>query len=107
MEDLLDALATYVEVLSSSAEGTRRAEDRTRYSQHLAAAARMFAAIRRDPSLHGLYRLIGEEEASFGRDFLSGDEGSTAETAFVTFASKARARVAATSYEGESVKPRN
>ena len=96
MEDLQDALATYVEVLGSSAERTRRAEDRTRYFQHLAVAAQMFAAIRRDPSLRELYRLISDEEASFGRDFLSGDEGSAAETAFVTFASKARARVAAT-----------
>jgi hypothetical protein len=96
MKDLQDALAVYVEVLGSCAERTRRAEDRSRYAQHLAAAALMFAAMLRDPSLRQLYRLIADEEASFGRDFLSGDEGDVAETAFVTFASKARARAAAT-----------
>lgn len=92
MEDLQDALAEYVEILGSCAARTRRAEDRSRYAQHLAAAARMFAAIRRDPSLRELHRLIADETASFGRDFLSGDEGSAAETAFVAFVSKARAR---------------
>ncbi len=96
MQDLQSSLAEYIEILSRSAKATTRAEDRRRYTEHLAAAAEMFAAIRRDSSLRAFCGLLTDESASFGRDFLSGEEGAAAEAAFAAFAAKAGSGAPAT-----------
>ena len=57
----LDELGAYVKVLAAAMDRTQHAEDRPRYEAHLAAAARMFAAI------------------------LAGDEGERAHAAWATF----------------------
>lgn len=80
----LDDLAAYVEVLTESADNTRHAEDRPRYQAHLAAAARMFAAIHKGDEAE-LKRLIDSEEHGFGWSYLSGEEGNRAHSAWAAF----------------------
>ena len=80
------ALADYIAVLEKSARETDRAEDRSRYQQHLASAALMYAAIAKQCSLEGLRELVASERHSYGWSFLSGPPGEAAETAFDQFA---------------------
>jgi hypothetical protein len=84
--ELEDALARYVVELSTSAAGTHRAEDRPRYESHLAAAARMFAALRRDSTLKEIKLIVADERRGYGWSYLSDHEGSRAEAAFDSFA---------------------
>ena len=79
-------LAEYASVLEQSAKETHRAEDRTRYQQHLASAALMFVAIVKDESISKLKELVATERRSYGWDFLSEPAGEAAEKAFHTFA---------------------
>ena len=83
--DLEDALAEYIHVLTEALGKTNRAEDRPKYEKHLAAAARMFAAIHSN-RLQDLSEIIDEESHGYGWSFLSGAEGDLAEAAFVRFA---------------------
>ena len=80
------ALAEYISVLQTSADITHQAEDRPKYSRHLACAARMFLAIENYSSLDKLLQLVDDERHSFGWDYLIGSAGDTAEAAFNTFA---------------------
>jgi hypothetical protein len=84
--ELKSALAEYVDVLGRSAEQTHRAEDRSPYQQHLAAAALMFAALEKHESIEKLKELVASERHSYGWYFLSGPEGEAAESAFNEFA---------------------
>jgi hypothetical protein len=84
--ELLDALAIYTQAVLDSAEKTHRAEDRSIYVKHLVAAARMFVALRRDRTLEELRAIVALERRNYGLGFLSNDEGSYAEVAFVRFA---------------------
>jgi hypothetical protein len=85
MTDLVDALTNYVSVLVASAEHTNRAEDRTAYTRHLAAAARMFAALHTGDE-QALRAHVAAERRTYGWDFLSGDAGAAAEAAFAALA---------------------
>lgn len=76
----------YIAVLDTSAANTRRAEDRGRYQQHLAAAALMYAALEKHRSTDKLKALVASERRSYGRDYLAGPEGRAAEAAFHAFA---------------------
>ena len=83
---LEEALATYVGVLKSSADRTTMANDRHTYEQHLAAAARMLAALHEDLSLVALREQVASERHAYGWGYLSGDAGTSAEKAFDEFA---------------------
>ena len=83
---LENLLARYIEVLSTSATDTSRAEDRPRYEHHLAEAARMFSVLRLGKNLDALKRIVADERRSFGWSYLSGDSGKAAERAFDDFA---------------------
>jgi hypothetical protein len=85
MSELLDALATYVAVLSHSAQATHRAEDRHVYAQHLAAAARFFLAVHAG-RVEELRSLVASERHAYGWGYLSDAEGAAAEKAFDDFA---------------------
>jgi hypothetical protein len=80
------ALAEYVAILGKSAADTKWANDRPLYQRHLAEAALMFVAIEKDESLEKLRSLVSLERHTYGTGFLSGDEGSAAESAFNKFA---------------------
>jgi hypothetical protein len=84
--DLEAELAKYIEALSESAISTHRAEDRPQYEKHLAEAARMFGALRRDPTLHQLKSIVAQERHNYGSSYLSDEPGSKAEAAFDSFA---------------------
>lgn len=84
----LDALANYIEVLAASSRDTTTAGDRPRYRAHLAAAAEMFSAIHLEDAPERLKMLIQSEERSYGVDFLSGDCGERATSAFAAFAAR-------------------
>jgi len=72
-------------VLAHSADHTTRAEDRTIYTQHLAAAARMYLAIHSEDT--ALFKeIVATEERAYGRGFLSGEEGAKCEAAFAALA---------------------
>jgi hypothetical protein len=79
-------LVDYASVLSKSAEETTRAEDRSVYTQHLAAAAKMFIAAHLGRAAD-LKALVASERRSYGWGYLSGEPGSAAERAFDAFAS--------------------
>jgi hypothetical protein len=74
-----------VAVLGNAERSTTRAEDRTRYRNHLAAAALIFECLHRDDMVSAK-ALVANERRSFGWDFLDGDAGATAEAAFSNFA---------------------
>jgi len=82
----MESLAQYVGALLESADTTHRSENRPRYERHLAQAARMFYAIRRDPALVQLSAVVAEERRAFGWSFLSGDDGARVEHEFNAFA---------------------
>ncbi len=86
IHDVEEALATYIQVLSDSADQTHRAEDRPVYERHLAAAARMFVALRRDPTLQELKAIVAHERHGYGWFYLSDEAGAQAEAAFTRFA---------------------
>lgn len=83
-------LAHYIAALDASAEACTRAEDRVVYQAHLAAAARMFAALSPPVAQAKFLSLVQSEVEAYGRGFLSGTAGEQAESAFQTFASAAR-----------------
>ena len=86
MQKLKGALADYIAVLDTSATKTKRAEDRVRYQQHLAAAALMYVALEKHRSLEKLKELVASERHSYGWDYLDGPPGEAAEAAFDAFA---------------------
>jgi len=86
MATLLDALAQYVDVLSRASHATTRAEDRTTYASHLAAAAEIFSCLH-SGRLSDAKAIVGDQRRAYGWGYLSGDEGATATTAFDRFAS--------------------
>ncbi len=81
----LPELAAYVAALAHAERNTRRAEDRTRYRNHLAMAALIFECLHRG-DLVSAKTFVSEERRSFGWDYLDGDAGATAESAFKSFA---------------------
>lgn len=83
--NLFDDLAEYVNVLSTSMEKTRRAEDRSAYLRHLAAAALIFQRLQQSNLPEAREQVLAEQQA-YGRSFLDGEEGKTAEAAFTRFA---------------------
>lgn len=86
MATLINALAQYIEVLSRSAQATTRAEDRSTYTSHLAAAAEIFVCLH-SGRLSEAKILVSDQRRAYGWGYLSGDEGSAATTAFDRFAS--------------------
>jgi hypothetical protein len=86
MATLLDALAQYVEVLSHSSHTTTRAEDRSTYTGHLAAAAEIFTCLH-SGRLADAKAIVSEQRRAYGWGYLSGGEGAAATTAFDRFAS--------------------
>ena len=81
-DELKSALAEYIDVLEKSASRTHRAEDRSRYQQHLASAVLMFAALEKHRSIEKLKKVLASERRSYGWDYLDGPEGEAAESAF-------------------------
>ena len=92
MSELLQALAAYVSVLAASADATVRAEDRAAYARHLAAAARMFAALHAGDSAT-FSELVETERRAFGWGYLSGSAGAAADAAFAAFSAKAHSLI--------------
>lgn len=88
MTELLAALTEYVQVLSSSAESTSRAEDRSKYTSHLAAAALMYMHALMN-NREGLKSVVSSESRAFGWNYLSDTEGAAAEKAFSRFSALA------------------
>lgn len=81
MDEIITALTDYVRVLHGSAAGTARAEDRGKYTRHLAAAALMYMhALSNDRD--GLESVVSSERRAYGWDYLEGSEGAAAEGAF-------------------------
>lgn len=81
----IQELATYIAALSSALERTHRAEDRSRYRDHLATAALVFERLQQG-DLVSAKQLLSDERRSFGWDFLDGEAGASAESAFSRFA---------------------
>jgi hypothetical protein len=76
----LDALSEYVGVLEKGAATTTRAEDRPRYRDHLAQAARIFSAVTiSEPDWTKVRDIVQDEERAFGWSYLSDDVGAAAE----------------------------
>jgi hypothetical protein len=84
MTDLLTALANYIQVLAEASEQTSRAEDRRRYTDRLAASARMFVAAHQNSE--ALQTLVADERRAYGRSYLSDEAGARTERAFDEFA---------------------
>ena len=84
MDELKRALAEYIDVLDKSALRTHRAEDRSRYQQHLSSAALMFAALEKHRSIEKFKEVVASERRSYGWGYLDGPEGKSAESAFHT-----------------------
>jgi len=79
--NLLNELAEYVCVLSNSLEGTKRAEDRSACTSHLAEAAVIFQYLMQSDFSMARERVMAEQQA-YGRSFLDGETGQVAEAAF-------------------------
>ncbi|MDD5543472.1 MAG: hypothetical protein PHX83_09885 [Acidobacteriia bacterium] len=85
MKNLEDSVANYIFVLAECREKTHRAEDRDRYTRHLAQAAVMFSILRKGAALEEFNRIVAEEQRSYGWDYLSDEPGRAAEEAFARF----------------------
>ena len=94
MDTALANLCKYVAVLAKSADETTRAEDRSTYTKHLEAAARLFVAAYLDRSAE-LEELVAGERHAFGWGYLSGPPGKAAEHAFDEFAKTVESKHAA------------
>ena len=80
---LLEALPEYVRLLERAAATTARAEDRSKYRDHLAEAARMLAAVSgTSPDWTKLREILVDEERAFGWSYLSDSIGAEVEAAF-------------------------
>jgi DNA segregation ATPase FtsK/SpoIIIE-like protein len=84
MTELLAELTEYVKVLSACAESTSYAEDRSKYSSHLAAAAVMYMHVLMN-NREGLNSVVSSERRAYGWNYLGGAEGTSAEKAFSKF----------------------
>jgi hypothetical protein len=84
-DELKSALAEYIDALETNASRTHRTEDRSRYQQHLASAALMFAALEKHRSIEKLKKVVASERRSYGWGYLDGPEGEAAESAFYAF----------------------
>ena len=91
MKEIEQALVRYVNRLDASAARTTQANDRPSYTQHLAAAARMFASLHSNAPLATLKSLVADEREAYGRFFLTSDAGKAAEAAFDEFAKQVEA----------------
>ncbi len=89
MRRLLADLAHYISQLEQSNVKTTRAEDRRRYTDHLAAAAIMFASIQSESDSEKFTDVLDAETRSFGWDYLDGEPGQLAEAAFTRFKERA------------------
>ena len=85
MTTLMDALAQYVAVLSQSAQTTTCAEDRSAYTNHLAAAAEIFACLH-SGRVSDAKAIVSDQKRAFGWGYLSGEAGDIATSAFIRFA---------------------
>ncbi len=85
-QELIDALAKYIGVLTEGASRTSRAEDRLLYTKHLAEAAIVFTLIHQDAPPQQVRDKVVQERRAFGWGYLSGSEGEAAEAAFQEFA---------------------
>jgi hypothetical protein len=94
------ALADYIAVLEESMLATGRGDERGHYQQHLAAAARMYAALERERSGERLHELLIAERRVYGLALLFGPEGETAAAAFAAFATAAEEIVVAPAAPG-------
>ena len=81
--NLLDDLAEYIDVVSTSMDKTKRAEDRSAYVRHLAAAALIFQSLQQS-NLPKAREQVAVEQQAFGRSYLDGEEGSATEAAFTS-----------------------
>lgn len=80
MQELQD-VARYIRILAESLDRTTRAEDRSAYTRHLAAAAMLVALVEAGDS-SGVEGWIDDERRTFGWAYLVGPEGDAAEQAF-------------------------
>jgi hypothetical protein len=90
--NLLDDLAEYVNVVSGSMDRTRRAEDRSAYVRHLAAAALIFQSLQQSDFAKAVEQ-VADEARAFGWSFLDGEEGRATEAAFARFAELCRQKI--------------
>ena len=80
---VIDALTDYVRRLEEGAESTTRAELRPQYRNHLAQAARLFAALCQPrPNWEKTRTILADEERAIGWSYLPGGQGDAAEAAF-------------------------
>jgi hypothetical protein len=82
MHEILEHIADYINVLARSHDSTTQANDRSAYTKHLAEAARWVGMVKQGCSIEELQKRMSEEQASFGRAFLSDVEGENSESAF-------------------------
>ena len=84
-EELEDALARYISILTLASKETTHSSDRPRYNLHLAQAAKMFPVIRSKNDLAVLKDLVEQERHNYGWGYLSDGCGERAEAAFTEF----------------------
>jgi hypothetical protein len=90
---LLEGLREYVQLLERAAATTTRAEDRSKYRDHLAEAARMLAAVTgTNPDWTKVREILLGEERAFGWSYLSDSIGAEVEAAFSRLRSLAQGK---------------
>jgi hypothetical protein len=104
LDGVKKGLAEYIAVLEASMLTTGRGDERGHYQQHLAAAARIYAALERERSGERLHELLAAERRAYGLAQLFGPEGETAAAAFAAFAAQAERAVPAAPVSAEKKK---
>ncbi len=87
---LIERLVVYVHALVDASAACRQAAERPLYEARLAGAARMFEALRRDPTCATLLPLLEAEQHALGWSYFSEAGGAEVERTFGEFAAAAK-----------------
>lgn len=86
MKEIETALVAYASALAECSRSTHHAANRPRYERHLAQVALMFLGLHGKNPREDLKTIVKGERHSFGWDFMEGEDGKIAESAFDSFA---------------------
>ena len=85
MEDITKKLTEYTLALKEALETTNQSNERPLLTNHLAAAAEMYAMLHSSGSAESIHELVKAEVRSHGRSFISGTEGEVLAKKWIAF----------------------
>lgn len=85
MEEIYEKLSEYILALKEGLESTKEASERPLLTGRLAAAAEMFALLKKSGEVAAIHSLVQSEVRAHGWSFISGDAGEIIANKWVAF----------------------